>query len=342
MKLSLSEIALAVEGELKGDGNRTVSDAAPFELAAEEHITWAEGKNFLKRLHESRAGAVIVPKQFPEQNASIPLIFAENPRLAFAKAKKLFHPPREPEAFISPKAHVGEDFICGEQVHISHFVSIGDRVRMGNRVRIHPSAVIEDEVHIGDDTEICANVTIRSRCIIGSRVIINAGTVIGSEGFGLVPEGETYVRIPQTGIVQIDDDAEIGALNTIDRATFAKTWIQKGVKTDNLVHIAHNVTVGENTILVAQVGIAGSSKIGKHVILAGQSAVSDHAEIGDYAVIGPCSGVAKSVPKGAVVSGAPDMPHKLWLKVQKIIPRLPDLKKKISELEKRIQKIEEK
>ncbi len=341
MKISLSRIAETVKGELRGDGERLVCDAAPFESATEDHITWAGGGKFLKQIHETRAAAVIVPKDF-DGAGSVTTIAVANPLLAFARAKELFHPPCEPEAYISPNSHIGKDFRCGEQVYVSHFVCIGDRVSIGSRVRIHPGTVIEDEVVIGDDTEIFANVTIRSRCQIGSRVIVNAGTVIGTDGFGFVPDGEKYVKIPQTGIVRIDDDVELGALNTIDRATFGTTWVKSGVKTDNMVHIAHNVTVGENTILVAQVGIAGSAVIGKHVILAGQVAVCDHAEIGDYAVVGPCSGVAKSVPAKAVVSGAPEMPHKIWLKVQKIIPRLPDLKKKITELEKRVERIEEK
>ena len=154
--------------------------------------------------------------------------------------------------------------------------------------------------------------------------------------------GEKYYKIPQTGIVQIDDDVEIGAGNTIDRATFGKTWIKQGVKTDNLVHVAHNVTVGENTILIAQVGISGSVTIGKHVILAGQAGVSGHLTIGDGATVGPRAGISKSVPDGEIVSGAPELPHKLWLRVQGVIPRLPELKKKLKEVEKRIKKIEEK
>jgi len=341
MKISLSKIAETVKGELRGDGERLIIDAAPFESATEDHITWAGSGKFLKQIDQTRAGAVIVPKDFAGDSSRI-IIAVANPLLAFARAKELFHPKPEPKAYVSPKANIGEEFHCGEQVHISHFVCIGDRVSIGNRVRIHPGTVIEDDVTVGDDTEIFANVTIGSRCRIGSRVIINAGTVIGTEGFGFVPDGETYVRIPQTGTVRIDDDVELGALNTVDRATFGTTWIKSGVKTDNLVHIAHNVTVGENTILVAQVGIAGSAVVGKHVIISGQTAVSDHAQIGDYAVVGPCSGVTKSVPARAVVSGVPEIPHKIWLKVQKIIPRLPDLKKKITELEKRLEKIEEK
>ena len=156
------------------------------------------------------------------------------------------------------------------------------------------------------------------------------------------PDGEKYYKIPQTGIVQIDDDVEIGAGNTIDRATFGKTWIRRGVKTDNLIHIAHNVTIGENSVLVAQVGISGSVTIGKHAILAGQAGVSGHLTIGDDVTIGPQAGVTASVPDGEIVSGSPEMPHRLWLRVQRIICRLPELKKKLSEIEKRLNKVEEK
>jgi UDP-3-O-[3-hydroxymyristoyl] glucosamine N-acyltransferase len=172
-------------------------------------------------------------------------------------------------------------------------------------------------------------------------VTIHAGTVIGSDGFGFASDGKTYYKIPHIGIVQIEDDVEIGAGNTIDRATFGKTLIKRGVKTDNLVQIAHNVTVGEDTILVAQVGIAGSTTIGKHVVVAGQVAIAGHLSIGDNVTVGGKAGVTKSVPNGEIVSGTPEMPHKLWLRVQRVIPRLPELKKKLLDIEKRLKKIEE-
>ena len=188
--------------------------------------------------------------------------------------------------------------------------------------------------------EIHPNVTILERCKIGNRVIIHAGAVIGSDGFGFAPEGEKYYKVPQIGIVQIDDDVEIGALNAIDRATFGKTWIQRGVKTDNLVHIAHNVIVGENSILVAQVGISGSVTIGKHAVFAGQAGVAGHLNIGDNVIIGPQAGVAKSVPNGEVLSGSAAIPHRLWLRVQRVLPMLPEILKRLAEVEKRLKKIE--
>ncbi|NVM57023.1 MAG: UDP-3-O-(3-hydroxymyristoyl)glucosamine N-acyltransferase, partial [Desulfobacterales bacterium] len=184
------------------------------------------------------------------------------------------------------------------------------------------------------------NVAILERCQIGNRVVIHAGSVIGSDGFGFASDGDRYYKIPQTGIVHIDDDVEIGACNTIDRATFGRTWIKRGVKTDNLVHIAHNVVVGEDTVLVAQVGISGSVTIGNHAILAGQAGVAQHVTIGNRVTIGPQSGVTRSISDGQIVSGTPGMPHRLWLKTCNIIPKLPDMKKKIRELEMRIEKLE--
>ncbi|WP_373500664.1 UDP-3-O-(3-hydroxymyristoyl)glucosamine N-acyltransferase [Desulfococcus sp.] len=339
MKMKLSEIARRIGGEVQGDPDTEISGVAPFDQAAEGHLTLAAAPKFLKRIHDCRAGAAIVPRGFT--TASLATLAAINPAVAFAKAIALFFPPPEIPDDISPGAFIGTGVRMGSPVSIGPSAVIGDRVSIGDRVRIHAGAVIEADAVIGDDVEIHPNVTIRYRCRIGSRVIIHAGTVIGGDGFGFSPDGKRYHKIPHTGIVQIDDDVEIGALNAIDRATFGQTWIQRGVKTDNLVHVAHNVTVGEDTLLVAQVGIAGSVTIGRHAILAGQAGVAGHLTIGDNAVVGPQAGVGRPVPEGEVVSGSPEMPHKLWLRVQRIIPGLPELKKKISELEKRIAKVEE-
>jgi UDP-3-O-[3-hydroxymyristoyl] glucosamine N-acyltransferase len=222
-------------------------------------------------------------------------------------------------------------------------VVIGRQVTVGDQVWLHPGVVIGDRVAIGNDVIIHPNVTIQAGTVIGSRVIIHSGTVIGSDGFGFAPDGTVYHKIPHTGIVQIDDDVEIGANNTIDRGTFGQTRIGKGVKTDNLVHVAHNVTVGENTVLVAQVGISGSVTIGKNAVLAGQAGVAGHLTIGDHATVGPQTGVGKSVPDGQIVSaGIPEMPHRLWLRVVRTIPRLPDISKRLRGLEKRFKKIEDK
>jgi UDP-3-O-[3-hydroxymyristoyl] glucosamine N-acyltransferase len=203
----------------------------------------------------------------------------------------------------------------------------------------HPGAVVGDGVIIGDDVQIHPNVTIHEKCRIGNRVILHAGVVVGSDGFGFAPDDGTYFKIPQVGLVQVDDDVEIGANSTVDRATLGKTWIQRGVKIDNLVHIGHNVTVGEDAVLVAGVIIGGSTTIGKHAIIAGGAAIADHVAIGDGAIIGPRAGVGKPVAPGDVVSGAPHMPHRTWLRVHRVLPELPAIKKKVRQLEKQLQQL---
>ena len=341
MEISLAELIQVTGGDIQGDPGKVIRGIAPFDAAGEGDITFADSPKILKRLHGTRAGAVIVPKK-SHQPASVPLILSENPRLAFARIMHLFFPDPRPSEHISPRASVGENVSLGEDVSVGPFAVIEDHVTVGSRVKIHPHVVIGAGASIGDDVILYPHVTILSRCVIGSRVIIHAGAVIGSDGFGFVPDGKQHVKIPQLGIVQIDDDVEIGACNTIDRATFGKTWIKRGVKTDNHVQIAHNVTIGENTLIVAQVGIAGSATIGSNVILAGQAGVSGHISIGDGVTVGPQAGVTRSVPAGQVVSGTPEMPHPLWLRISQIIPRLPELKRKINDMEKRLDALTEK
>ncbi len=338
MKITLSGLAELVEGELRGAPDKIIRGAAPFEKATGEEITYAADVKFIKRISDSKAGAIIVPKNVDAK--AVNLICVQNPQVAFVKVLNLFFPPSRKCYGLNVPYYIGKNFVYGKDLSLGPFVVIQDNVTVGDRVTLHPHVVIGDNVTIGDDVEIYPNVAVLNRCQIGSRVTIHAGTVIGSDGFGFAPDGEIYHKIPHTGFVQIDDDVEIGAGNTIDRATFGRTWIQKGVKTDNLVHIAHNVVIGEHTVLVAQVGISGSVSIGKHAILAGQAGITGHLEIGDNAIVGPQAGVTKSIPSGEVVSGSPEMPHKIWLRIQRIIPRLPELKKKIEELEKRLEKIE--
>ncbi len=338
MELTVQKIAELVSGEVVGDGDFIIRGVSPFDDAGPDDITFAASARYKKRLEETRAAAVIVSLEILESKKI--LVCVENPTLALAKVSTLFHPVHRPVIGVSQDARVGKNFRCGIDVSIYPGVFIGDDVTLGDRVTIHPGVVIDNRVIVGDDVVLHPNVCILERCEIGDRVIIHAGSVIGSDGFGFAPDKGRYHKIPQAGIVRIDDDVEIGACNTIDRATFGRTWIKRGVKTDNLVHIAHNVVVGEDTVLVAQVGIAGSVRIGNHAILAGQAAVAQHVTIGNRVTVGGQSGVAKSVPDDQIVSGTPEMPHRLWLKVSNIIPKLPDMKKKIRELEKRIERLE--
>jgi len=337
MEMTIDRIASRVQGRIQGNGRKCITGVAPFETAGSSDITYAGSPKFLKRLLDTRAGAILVPSGFTGEDDRV--IRVKNPQIAFSQVVRIFYPSLPAWSGISPVAHMGQHVQMGKDVAIGPFVVLQNHVTLGDRVTLHPHVVIGDHVVLGSDVEIFPNVTILNGTRIGNRVAIHAGTVIGCDGFGYTPDDGVYHKIPHLGIVQIDDDVEIGAGNTIDRATYGKTWIQKGVKTDNLVHIAHNVTVGENTILVAQVGISGSTRIGGQCILAGQVGVSGHLTIGDRVTIGPQSGIAGSVPDGVIVSGSPEMPHKLWLRVQRIIPRLPEIKKKLAELEKRLNEI---
>lgn len=338
MEFPVRKIAELVRGEVVGDGDFIIRGVAPFENAGPDDITFAASASYKKRVDETRAAAVIVSHGVCESQKI--LVRVENPSLALAKVSTLFHPVCRPVIGISQDAHVGKDFKYGIDVSVYPCVFIGDYVTLGDRVTLYPGVVVANGVAIGDDVVVYPNVSILERCQIGSRVVIHAGSVIGSDGFGFASDGDRYYKIPQVGTVRIDDDVEIGACNAIDRATFGRTWIKRGVKIDNLVHIAHNVVVGEDTVLVAQVGISGSVTIGNHAILAGQAGVAEHVTIGNGVTIGARAGVNKSIQDGQIVSGFPGMPHRLWLKASSIIPKLPDMKKKLRELEKRIEKME--
>lgn len=341
MEFSLSHIAELVSGNIIGDPAQIICGVAPFESASGQEITVAGNVKFLKKIDTCAAAAVIVPRNI--ETGAQNLLQVDIPMVAFAKIIDLFHPPVEPQVGVHPSAFIGREFAGGTDFSIAPLVAVGNGVTIGHRCRILSGSVIGDNVEIGDDVIIHPNVTILDRCRIGNRVIIHSGTVIGSDGFGFAPDGEVYHKIQQTGIVQIGDDVEIGANNTIDRATFGKTLIGKGVKTDDLVHIGHNVQVGDNTVIVAQVGIAGSSSIGKNVILAGKAAIAGHLKIGDGATVGPMCGVAKPVPAGAVVMGQmSEMPFKSWLRVQRTLPKLPELKKRLDALEKQFKELAEK
>jgi UDP-3-O-[3-hydroxymyristoyl] glucosamine N-acyltransferase len=340
MAMTLEQIAQLVGGQLAGDPGCRIEDAAPMEHATPEHITFAEKGPSLKRIAQTKAAAVLVPPGHVEPDKS--LVQVKNPRLAYAKVLAVFHPQRRPVAGIHPTAVIGEGCTIGRDVSIGANAVLGERVTLGDGVVLHPLVVLGDDVVIGDHTTLYPHVTILERCRVGRRCIIHAGTVIGSDGFGFVQDGGRHHKIPQVGIVQIDDDVEIGANNTIDRAGYGTTWVQSGVKTDDLVHIGHNVVVGEHTLLVAQVGIAGSTTIGHHAILAGQAGIAGHITIGNESVVGPRTGVAHSVPDKQIVSGGVvAMPHRIWLRFSQVLPTLPDLQKQVRQMEARLNQLEQ-
>jgi UDP-3-O-[3-hydroxymyristoyl] glucosamine N-acyltransferase len=342
MQKTLEQIAQIIKGELAGDPKKIISGVGPIDQADSHQIAFAEKGKSLKQVAYTTAGAVVVPDGV--HNDSKNLIRVANPRLSFAKLMAIFHPPALPEKGIHASAVIGEYCTLGQDIAISAGVVIGQHVTLGDRVVLYPNVVLGDYVTIGPDTVIYPNVSILERCRVGCRVIVHAGSVIGSDGFGFVPDHEgRFVKIPQTGIVQIDDDVEIGANNAIDRGTFGRTWIQAGVKTDNLVHIAHNVTIGKHCAIAGQVGFAGSTTLGSHVVIAGQAGIGGHLEIADGVTIGPQAAVAQSVDTRQVISGTTlAMPHNTWLRLQRILPELPELQKNVRHLRQQIERLKEK
>ncbi|MGH7534031.1 MAG: UDP-3-O-(3-hydroxymyristoyl)glucosamine N-acyltransferase, partial [Gemmatimonadales bacterium] len=261
-----------------------------------------------------------------------------NPYLAYARAVALLHPQPRPQPGVHLSAQVDPTAVLGPDVHVGALAVIGARARVGARTVIHPQVVLGAEVEVGEDCLIHSGVQVRERCRLGHRVILQNGAVIGGDGFGFAkdPEGR-YEKVPQIGVVVIEDDVEIGALAAVDRAALGETRIGRGTKIDNLVQVGHSVTIGSDAVIAGQVGIAGSSKIGNRVTLAGQVGVVGHLTIGDGAVVTAQSGVPGTVEPGAVISGSPAFEHRAWLKAVAVFAKLPELQKRLRELERKLQ-----
>ena len=338
MNIILREIADLIRGEIVGDDQVFISGINSLDMASHGEISFFFDNRYRDLLNDTKASALIVSE--PIDIYTGPQVVVRDPRLAYARVAALFAPPVRRFLGISKDAVVDETSSLGKDVSIYPMVYVGKDAVIGDNVTIFPGTFIGDRVRIGNETLLYPNVTVLQDCIIGSNVIIHAGCVIGSDGFGFVRDGAKNIKIPQLGIVQIDDNVEIGANSTIDRAAHGKTWIKTGVKTDNLVQIAHNVVVGEDTIIVALTGISGSVEIGREVVIGGQVGIRDHVKIGDRAMIGSGAGVHKSILSGEEVLGNPTMPPRLWLKTRGLIARLPQINDHIRNLEKRLEKLE--
>lgn len=324
-KISVGALAGMVNGQVVGDKSVIIGGFAPLDSAGESDISFLAKAARADLLATTRAGAVIVP-QGVEGRTEAPLIQVKDPYLAVAIIHNYFLARPFVAKGIHPRAYVGEGCVLGKEITIGPLACIGDRVRIGERVAIEAGAVIGDDVKIGDDTTIKANATIYAGCIVGSRVTIHSGTVIGSDGYGYsANERGEHIKRPQVGIVRIDDDVEIGANSCIDRAAYGVTWIKAGAKIDNLVQVAHNVIVGENSLLVAQVGISGSTTLGRNVVMGGQSATTGHITLGDQVMVAARGGVHNDQPKGAVVGGTPAIPVRQWAKCCAVFNKLPEL-----------------
>ena len=334
MKKNLKELASLVGGTVGGDESIVIHGVAKAEEARKGEITFATSENFLRLARRSKASAVIVSsgiEEFPK-----PFIRAKNPRLAFAHLVALFNPPPAREFLgVHPTALLAPDTKVGENVSIGPYVVTGEEVEIGNDVCISPQVYLGRGVTIGEGTVIHPQVAVMAGTSIGKRVIIHAGTVIGSDGFGFIrKEDGSYYKIFQVGKVIIDDEVEIGANVAIDRATLGETRIGPGCKIDNLVHIAHNVTLGKNVTVVGLVGISGSSTIGDGVVLAGQAGVTEYVNIGANTVVAAKSGVTKDVGANKFVSGFPARSHSKQKRAWAVMNRLPELAKRVRELEK--------
>ncbi len=334
----LEDIARAVEGTLLGPGSAVIADFKGLEEAGPDDLTYVAADRFLRAASQSRAAAFIVAQRVHELDR--PQIVVANPTYAAVRVvERFFSAPYRPRGIARPVAR-GRGVVVGADPSIWPFVTLGDRVRLGDRVTLYPGVFIADDCTVGDDTVVYPGSSILARCRIGSRVIIGSGTVIGSEGFGFVTHEGRHHRIPQRGIVIVEDEVEMGANVTIDRATHGQTVIGRGTKIDDQVHVAHNVTVGEHAILVAQVGIAGSTSVGNYVVMGGQVGVSDHVRIGDGAMIAAKSGVVGDVEAGGRMSGIPALPHLETVRAYTALRRLPDLRHRLRALERRVADLE--
>ena len=332
--MKLKELADMLGAELTGPADVDIRGAAGVHEAREGQITFIDGKDRLKDLECSQASAALVPPDTPELH--LPLLRLNNPRLAFAQVLELFYVKAYQASGISEKAAIGANVNIGADPSIHPFVVLADDVKVGERVALYPGVSIGRGSVVGDDSIIHANVSIRENIRIGKRVIIHSGTVLGSDGFGFVTDKGRHHKIPHVGGVIIEDDVEIGANCTIDRATLGNTVIKKGTKLDNQIQVAHNVTIGEHCLLVAKVGISGSCTLGNHVVLGGDVGVADHISIGDRVMVGAKSGIIRDVEAGQVMAGYYAMPIREWLKVQSLLPKLPELKKRIHDLENQV------
>jgi UDP-3-O-[3-hydroxymyristoyl] glucosamine N-acyltransferase len=335
----LSEIAKLIGGELCGDGNTLIRGICGIKEAKPGDLTFVANSKYLPLIKETRASAVITAEDVV--NARKPIIRTNNPSLAFAKLVSIFAPVAEAHPRgLSPQAILGKKVKLGTGVAIQAFVVVEDEAEIGDRSILYAGCYVGRKSRLGNDCVIYPHVTIRENVEIGHRVIVHSGTVIGSDGFGFATVQGVHHKIPQIGTVVVEDDVEIGANVTIDRARFEKTTIGKGTKIDNLVQIAHNVTTGQNCILVAQAGISGSTVLGNNVVLAGQAGVVGHITIGDNVMVGGQAGVTKSVPSNSSVWGLPAKPLARAKRVNAAMQRLPELHQTVEEMRKRLQALE--
>jgi UDP-3-O-[3-hydroxymyristoyl] glucosamine N-acyltransferase len=336
--MKLSEIAKRISCRMMAETDVEITRVAGIDEAGPGDLTFVSNRKYISHIPNTRASAIILGEDIA--SVEIPSLRTDDPYLAFARALEIFYVPLHPKPGIHPSAAVAELVEIGENVSIGAYAVIGSGCKIGAGVTIHPHVVLYPEVSIGDGAELHSFVVVREQCKIGHRVILQNGVVIGSDGFGFAPVKDgTFYKICQTGRVIIEDDVEIGANTTVDRAAVGDTVIRRGAKLDNLVQIGHGAQVGEHSVLAAQVGLAGSTRLGNGVWVGGQAGFAGHLEVGDKAIITAQSGTSHDIAAGSIVSGSPAFDNAAWLRAVASFPKLPNLVRKVRDLEREIQKL---
>src|ERR1043165_4301337 len=340
--MKLSELAAKTGAQFQAsDGDIEITGAAGLDQAEPGQVTFLSNPRYTPKISSTGASAIFVAEAVEVPRPDLAVLRANDPYLAFTRALVAFNPPANFEPYWDPTAVIDSTSPAPKEIFIDAHVAIGKNVKLGNRVRLHANVTIYDNVTIGDDTEIHSGVAVRENTIIGQRVIIHNNAVIGCDGFGFAKdENKAWLKIPQIGRVVIEDDVEIGAGTTIDKSSTDETRIKRGAKIDNLVQIGHSCTIGEDTLICAQVGLAGSSRIGNRVILAGQAGVAGHNTLGDDVVLTAKSATSHDIPPGKMISGIPAFDNKDWLRSIAAFRRLGEMARTLRGLQKRVDEIE--
>jgi UDP-3-O-[3-hydroxymyristoyl] glucosamine N-acyltransferase len=334
----LRDIADRLGGRLVGDGETPIANIAGIKEAKSGEITFLTQPSFVRYLKECQASAIILDEaSAAETSGPANRVVVKNSGLAYIEAARMFAGTRPIQPGVSALAHVSSEATVSPEACVMPFVHIGRGSIIEKGVVIYPSTYIGEDVTIGEESVIYPNVSVYDTVTLGKRVIVHAGAVLGSDGFAYIWDGSGHRKIPQIGSLLIEDDAEIGANTTIDRASLGMTVIGKGAKIDNLVQIAHNVSIGENSIIVAQVGVAGSATIGRNVLLAGQAGVRDHVTVGNNVRAGGQTGITKDVPDNSDIMGTPHLSIREWLRLQGYLKRLPELFARCAKIEKTLE-----
>lgn len=342
MQLSFSakQIAEVLHGEIVGDPAVEVSDFSKIEEGKQGTLTFLSNPKYEQYIYDTKASIVLVNADFvPSKPVQATLIKVFNAYASLAILLNMVNAAKPQKTGIEKPSYVSPSAKVGENIYLGAFAYIGQYASIGNNVKIYPQTYIGDNVVIGDGTIIHAGVKIYEGCKIGKNCIIHAGAVIGADGFGFAPENGEFKKIPQLGIVLIEDDVEVGANTTIDRAVMNETHIRKGVKLDNLIQIAHNVQIGENTVMASQVGISGSTKVGKNCMLGGQVGLGGHISIGDNTNIGAQSGIISNIKDGVNIIGSPAIPVKNFFRSSAVFAKLPDIYRQINQMQKELDKL---